>query len=482
MTLTKKRGQFFTPDCIADKLIDFAEISSGELYGKRILDCSCGSGNILKPLVERYVREGRQIGYSSRDIKHALENNIVGLDIDQNCCEICSLRLSEIAEANGLEDVSWRILNVDALRVSFSQDRFDLVIGNPPYIDYHDLDTQTRDFLRDAYSVCGQGRFDYYYPFFEFGINCLSDSGKLCYLIPNSIFKNVFAARLRQAIKPLLSAVGDFKTKKVFEALTSSAFVRLEKEKHYKNVHYYDFDSNLDFFVEKTQLEDGKKWVFALPGKASRKKGSTFGEKYRASCPVATLCNDVFLIDADFVLDKNDSHLLLKDGSMIERNATRVAISPKSHRCGKSMLVIFPYAENGKGVRRLTDNELEMHFPGTYRFLSSHRERLDRRSSDGGCRWFEYGRSQGLANLSENRLLISTVITNKINVIELSPGVVPYSGIVIAAVGDNALAQAKIILKSNAFLEYVHLVGTNVSGSSIRISSKDVNQFIVQGC
>lgn len=477
----KKKGQIFTPTAAVHKLIEFAGLKSVDLFGKRILDCACGSGNILKPLVLQYINNGRQRGFTDSEIRTALESNIVGLDIDQECCELCFLRLSEIAENAGLEEVEWRILNVDALKCLFFEDAFDVVIANPPYVNYHDLDEKTRSYIRDHYAVCKKGRFDYYYAFFEFGINCLSESGMLCYLVPNSIYKNVFASELRRMIKPFLTAIGDFKTEKVFDALTSSTFIRLEKPSSCENVYYHDFDKDTGFCIKKELLAEHDKWLFTASDIVQDEKAYVFEEKFHASCPVATLRNEVFLIHPNLIHEWSSSEILLRDGSKIERDLIRFAISPKSARQKKDMLIVFPYEEGEQGLKRLTEDKLKTFYPEGFKYLCEHRKALNERSSDAGQQWYEYGRSQGLTRLREQRLLISTVVTNKVHVIEVDSGVVPYAGIVISSRSGHSLSEAKKVLEGEEFLEYVHLVGSNVSGSSVRITSKDVNHFLCKG-
>ena len=100
-------------------------------------------------------------------------------------------------------------------------------------------------------------------------------------------------------------------------------------------------------------------------------------------------------------------------------------------------------------------------------------EKKDKASS-----WFEYGRSQALAHLNQPKLLISTVITNNIDLYYLETETIPYSGIYIVPKDNNhTLKEAEKILRSAEFLKYVKRVGINVNGKSIRITCKDINNF-----
>ena len=94
--------------------------------------------------------------------------------------------------------------------------------------------------------------------------------------------------------------------------------------------------------------------------------------------------------------------------------------------------------------------------------------------------WFEYGRSQALSEIKCEKLLVSTIITDKVCVYNLEENCIPYAGMYITLKNRHQkhdLDFAKRILKSKNFLEYVKSVGINISGSSLRITSKDIEDF-----
>ena len=116
-------------------------------------------------------------------------------------------------------------------------------------------------------------------------------------------------------------------------------------------------------------------------------------------------------------------------------------------------------------------------------YLSDFRARLDKRKSDSNAKWYEYGRTQALSGLNSDKLLISTVITDKIAVYRLSRECIPYSGMYIVKREDNneyTLEDAVSILESRNFRQYVLDVGIHISGSSLRITSKDVEDYKFQ--
>ena len=75
---------------------------------------------------------------------------------------------------------------------------------------------------------------------------------------------------------------------------------------------------------------------------------------------------------------------------------------------------------------------------------------------------------------------MSTVITNVVEISELSQECIPYAGMYIAVKNDNSqytLGDAEIVLSSDAFLQYIKNVGIPISGQSVRITSKDVEDY-----
>ena len=130
---------------------------------------------------------------------------------------------------------------------------------------------------------------------------------------------------------------------------------------------------------------------------------------------------------------------------------------------------------------RYTETEFKSKFPGASAYLSDFREQLDERESDRNALWFEYGRSQALAGLNQRKLLISTVITDKVAVYMLKKKCIPYAGMYIVLKDGNktySLEDAKAILESDEFMEYVQQVGVHISGTSLRITSRDIENYM----
>ena len=75
---------------------------------------------------------------------------------------------------------------------------------------------------------------------------------------------------------------------------------------------------------------------------------------------------------------------------------------------------------------------------------------------------------------------ISTIITDKVCIYRIEEDCIPYAGMYISLRDERQeynLDFAKRILESENFMDYVKKVGINISGSSLRITSKDIEEF-----
>jgi type I restriction-modification system DNA methylase subunit len=148
--------QIFTPTHIVKYMLDKIDYTSN-VFGKKIIDNSCGTGNILVEVVERFIIDAKKTRKHRQTIKKELESCIFGYDIDPQMVDVCIENLNNVALRFGLKGVQWSIHNRDGLYVDGS---FDYVVGNPPYISYLDLDQETRIKTKENFNSCAIGKFD----------------------------------------------------------------------------------------------------------------------------------------------------------------------------------------------------------------------------------------------------------------------------------------------------------------------------------
>ena len=168
------------------------------LVGLRVLEPSCGDGAFVLPLVEAWLSEKPDF-------------DSVDADSFLRACDISSENIEKLrgavrerliaascarARANALL-ARWLVCG-DFLLQEFKE-RFDIVIGNPPYIRFDDIPSAKQKEYRAMFSSFTE-RCDIYVPFFEKSLALLSDKGVFSFICTNRFTKSSYGKQLRRLI------------------------------------------------------------------------------------------------------------------------------------------------------------------------------------------------------------------------------------------------------------------------------------------
>ena len=357
-----KKFQVFTPSQYVEQMLDEVGYQGSEILKKTFLENSVGEGNILLTAVKRYIVVAKQEKYSWKEIKSDLEKYFVGFEVDEIVLNTCIKRLNQLVAEYEIKGVKWNIRKEDYLKSSI-EIRADYIVGNPPYITYQELKEVDRVYLKENFISCRKGKFDYCYAFTEKSLKDLSEIGKLAYLIPNSIFKNVFAQNLRNLIIDNLMKIIDYKHTHIFEkVLTSSSIIVINNNVCKRKFEYIDVDFQKNFFVDKVLLQN--KWYFFEDHiKQNDKETILFGELFKVANSVATLSNKVFVIS---------------EGTELENEVIRPAASPRKFAKNIAERIIFPYKYENANFIKYSKEEFEMNFPKATSYLREQKKTLDK--------------------------------------------------------------------------------------------------------
>lgn len=470
--------QVQTPKKYVIEMLDYVGYKE-HLYGKRVLENSCGEGNILCEIVKRYIQDARNHNYSNEEIVNGLGRDICAYEIDHDCIRKCKKRINRVAYRFGLKGIKWNIRKEDFL-IS-KKEKFDFIIGNPPYITYHDLKEDQRNFLKDNFVSCREGRFDYSYAFIEASLNKLADNGQMIYLVPYSITTNKFAERLREILMPYLKAIYDYKTIKIFpDAITSTVIILCEKVENITSLDCYIVNSNRKIHKKKELLQN--KWLLESESVQERSTERCFGDYFEVLNSVATLCNKAFLLKE--YIEEPDYYIVGQ--YRIERKLVKDAASTKSfnRRRDKYIVdkIIFPYQNINGSVVRYQEQEFERLFPQGSKYLQQFEKDLRKRKADEKALWFEYGRSQAIAKVFGQKLILPMVITKSVSVYWGKEEEIPYAGYFIKQKEHSPLTleDAQKIIENDEFYDYVKECGTPTTPTSYRISVNDIKGFRIR--
>lgn len=460
--------KIFTPTEYVEELLD-AVGYEGQLYGKTILENSCGDGNILIEIVRRYIISCQNMKKTNEEIKKGLETDIYGIELEHAHVIKCKKNLDMLVETFGIKNVLWNIIEGDYLRMQLNK-KFCYVIGNPPYIVYRDIEEDDRVYLKSNFISCREGKFDYYYAFVEKSVMELDINGKMAYIIPYSIYKNVFASNLRKYIKPYLTKIFDYTYQNKFPKITTSSTILLLQKKESKQFSYVDVMQKKEIRIKKATL--GEKWKFIEKEVSDSKY--RFGDYFQVNNTIATLCNEAFLLEE---YTKDGKYYQLPNGDKIEYELVKPAVSKKRGKNSYKIAIIFPYYYRDDKLQHYDENEFKEKFPYATKHLMRYREKLEKRAADKNALWFEYGRSQAIAKVCTEKLVMPSIISSKINITLEDKDLIPCAGFFITKNGEYSLQQAKKILESQRFYDYLKQIGIFTTGKSRRLTVKDIANY-----
>jgi hypothetical protein len=111
----------------------------------------------------------------------------------------------------------------------FGIDRFDIVIGNPPYVRQEQIRT-AKPRLQQQYT-CYSGTADLYVYFYERGVQLLDSGGTLSYISSNKYFRSGYGEKLRRFLSAntTIEHLIDFGTTAMFPAIAYPSIITARK-------------------------------------------------------------------------------------------------------------------------------------------------------------------------------------------------------------------------------------------------------------
>ena len=199
----------------------------------KLIDPGCGCGIFL---IAAAININTKFGIP---IKEVIKNNIFGIDIMPENVGRCRRILKALVEKEGdsIDESDINIKCADSLKDDwnqlFSTEGFDYIIGNPPYVNTHDMSKETAQFLKKTFETTKNGVYNIFYAFVERGMSYLLPSGKLSYIVPNNFLTIKSATDLRAYIQKnhYLESVIDFADNMVFKPVrTYNCIIVMDKK------------------------------------------------------------------------------------------------------------------------------------------------------------------------------------------------------------------------------------------------------------
>ena len=201
----KQRGAFYTPMILADVLV---ELSLKPWLKERapracptILDPACGSGNLLIAAARELVRAGCS--------KTAIASAMHGVDIDPIAVSIARTRLAHFLRLSpaATRQLSRQVRMGDALFEKNLQGAFDIVLGNPPFLNQligaTVVNRRRAQKLVERFDGAVRGYADMASAFLLLGAQALKPGGRMAMIEPVSVLSAAHAHLVREGVGKL---------------------------------------------------------------------------------------------------------------------------------------------------------------------------------------------------------------------------------------------------------------------------------------
>lgn len=308
---------------------------------------------------------------------------------------------------------------------------FDIIIGNPPYIEFKKLDSESKDIFKKRFQSAN-GKYDIYVVFMEYACELLNKEGTLAFINPTMFMKRDYGKAIRKFVYEnfRIKSIVDFSDKQMFESATTytGIFIYDKNGNEEKTIKYYKLNKDLNIsnasslygllkgemfsYIEKNQNDLGESWSFEdeedaeLLNIISNKTCTLKSITTAIFQGIASGKDEVFYVDestiCEYGLEKKLLKKLYKGKDIKKYNAS-----------WSGYYVLYPYIKN----QLVPENELIEKYPNTYSYLCKMRELLKGRGyfDKSSKKWYELWNQRDSNNFDEPFKIITAEINRDNN-------------------------------------------------------------------
>jgi type I restriction-modification system DNA methylase subunit len=544
--------------------------SDKEILSLNICDLACGSGAFLLEtfqllsdiLVDYYLKnDSTKLIQTSIDTyklpfiekKALLLECLHGIDKDYNAVEATKfgllLKLLEdestltVEKENPIlpsldQNIKWgntlvtpqdtRGVNKDiSIQINpydFEDSRFDVIIGNPPYMKSEDMKNITPYELpiyKKKYGTAYK-QFDKYFLFIERAIGLLKDGGYLGYIVPSKFTKVGAGEKLRHllASNGYLERIISFGANQIFDSKTTYTCLLVLKKSKSETCDYFEVKNLSSWKVRNIAEDDYEKiqandlddevWILVPPelksafdkiNAQSTSLGELLGEKENISNGIQTSANSIYVIQPT----KEDKKYFYfeNDGKQwkVEKELTRPYFHTSSgidnlytYRLFKpNSIVIYPYKKTKDKIEFVKLTELKKKYPNLHEYFQYYKNRLVPTKRDikpvpkTNKEWYRYGRSQALESCDVPEKIVVGVLSqgnkyaiDRSHTLISSGGTAGYCMIVLPEDSLYSIYYIQALLNSKYVEWYSALIGEVFRGGYIARGTKILKQLPIR--
>ncbi len=250
---------------LVDELDGIKLINESELLGNLQYQTMLGQNQYKSLLVQLFEAQDKLFYEKNHDEKETLKRKIRAI-IDRVVMfniEGCPETAQKYNQTKGDPSPPYFLWQLEFARVFSKNGGFDVVIGNPPYIDSENMVNNGMEELRNTITKnykYTKGNWDIYIAFFEKSFNLVSEKGNLCFITPDKWISKPFGDELRrnliENIRSILAA-----GRSVFESALVDSIITLISKKPDTKIAVYEMEDKkspiiLKRIVDKSVLAD----------------------------------------------------------------------------------------------------------------------------------------------------------------------------------------------------------------------------------
>lgn len=431
--ISDKKLQNKTKKGLLDKLSDYR----AWLLQLTICDPACGSGAFLNQALDFLIAEHRYVDELQAklmgdalilsDIETSiLENNIYGVDLNDESVEIAklSLWLRTAQKGRKLNSLNKNIKCgnslIDDPAVAgekaflwekefpevFASGGFDVVIGNPPYVRHESIKEYKPAFQKKFESFLGTA--DLYVYFIDLGIRLLNAEGKLGFINPNKFIRAAYGDNLKKILSRYqIEQLIDFGELNVFQDAVTSPLILIVTKASAKHFTKYvqvitlvnlDLSNKIqtDFIEIDPDSFQGLEWNLVSKNELSiinkvSESGISIAKHAELDIKrgLLTGLNEAFIIDDDYKTSLLKEHP--KSGELIKKFIDGDDVRKYEIRNKAKYLICIPSGyTNSLGTFDSEENAwlwMNENYTGIMTHLENYKEKAKKRTDKGNYWW-----------------------------------------------------------------------------------------------
>jgi 16S rRNA G966 N2-methylase RsmD len=191
----KAHGVVNTKSEVVSKMLDLVGyISTNNLSEIKVLEPSAGLGAFAVEVLKRLYESSENFNFN---FEESLQN-IHLCELDEDIASQLIHNIQSYLNSKKIISTKKNIYVEDFLQLQL-QDKYDLIIGNPPYVRNENIPEELKEIYQSKYSTFTH-RSDLYIPFFEKALKHLNCEGQLSYVCSNRWLKNQYGINLRTLV------------------------------------------------------------------------------------------------------------------------------------------------------------------------------------------------------------------------------------------------------------------------------------------